>query len=204
MATGDTKLTICNDAILMLGGRPISSFSEGTDNSQIADRLYNDIKVMCLTMYPWSFSFKKVQLARTLNTPVTEWKYEYQIPGDVISGPRALFDSSSPGARPVTWWEKFEDKILTSYEQVWIDYQFDPAEDRLPSYFVQLLKYMLAWHFAEPLTDQFTKGDYWRSIAVGTPAENGRGGYMRQAMNIDGQTQPNQIMEDFSLIAVRN
>jgi len=169
----------------------------------VADRLYDDIKVMCLTMYPWSFSFKKVQLARTLNTPVTEWKYEYQIPGDVISGPRALFDTSSPGARPVTWWEKFEDKILTSYEQVWIDYQYDPGEDRLPSYFVQLLKYMLAWHFAEPVTDQTAKGDYWRGIAVGTPAENGRGGYMRQAMNIDGQSQPNQMIEDFSLVSVR-
>jgi hypothetical protein len=204
MATGDSKLTICNDALIMLGGRVISSFSEGTDNAQVADRLYDDIKVMCLTMYPWSFSFKKVQLARTLNTPVTEWKYEYQIPGDVISGPRALFDTSSPGARPVTWWERYEDKVLTSYERVWIDYQFDPGEDRLPSYFVQLLKYMLAWHFAEPVTDQFPKGEYWRSVAVGTPQENGRGGYFRQAMNIDGQTQPNQMIEDFSLIAVRN
>jgi hypothetical protein len=54
------------------------------------------------------------------------------------------------------------------------------------------------------VTDQTAKGDYWRAIAVGTPQENGRGGYMRQAMNIDGQSQPNQMIEDFSLIAVRN
>ena len=31
MATGDTKLSICSDALIMLGASPLSSFSEGTD-----------------------------------------------------------------------------------------------------------------------------------------------------------------------------
>lgn len=203
MASGDSKLTICNDALLMLGAAPVSSFSDGSDSAQIADRLYNDIKILVLTLYPWSFSFKKVQLARTLNTPVSEWRYEYQLPGDMIIGPRALFNSPSYGARPVTQWEVFEDKVLTNYDACYADYQFDTPEDRLPSYFVQILKYYLAWHFAEPVTDQFTKGQYWQAIAVGTPQENGRGGYLRQAMNIDGANQPNQMIEDFSLTGVR-
>ena len=203
MASGDSKLTICNDALLMLGAAPVSSFSDGSDSAQIADRLYNDIKILVLTLYPWSFSFKKVQLARTLNTPVSEWRYEYQLPGDMIIGPRALFNSSSYGARPVTQWEVFEDKVLTNYDACYADYQFDTPEDRLPSYFVQILKYYLAWHFAEPVTDQFNKGQYWQAIAVGTPQENGRGGYLRQAMNIDGANQPNQMIEDFSLTGVR-
>jgi hypothetical protein len=41
-------------------------------------------------------------------------------------------------------------------------------------------------------------------VATGDPSENGRGGYMRQAMQIDGQNNPMRIIEDYSLIAVRN
>jgi hypothetical protein len=95
------------------------------------------------------------------------------------------------------------DKLLTNEEQVYVDYQYAAQEFEMPVYFVQLLKYMLAWHFADPITDQTDKAQYWQSVAVGSPAENGRGGYMRVAMNIDGQGQPVQRIEDFSLIDVR-
>ena len=73
----------------------------------------------------------------------------------------------------------------------------------MPVYFVQLLKYMMAWHLAEPLTDQVSKAQYWQVVAVGTPGDNGRGGYFRTAANIDGQGTPPQSIEDYSLIAVR-
>jgi hypothetical protein len=73
----------------------------------------------------------------------------------------------------------------------------------MPPWFVQLMKYQLAWHLAEPITDQVSKTDYWKTIAVGTSAENYRGGFMRAAMNIDGQGNTPQTIEDYSLIAVR-
>jgi hypothetical protein len=61
----------------------------------------------------------------------------------------------------------------------------------------------MAWHFALPITDQVDKAQYWQSVAVGSPADNGRGGYMRTSINIDGQNNPVQSIEDYSLIAVR-
>ena len=61
----------------------------------------------------------------------------------------------------------------------------------------------MAWHLAEAVTDQISKTDYWRAVALGGPASNNRGGYMRTAMNIDGQGTTPQAFEDFSLIAVR-
>jgi len=203
MATGDTKLKICNDALIMLGSNIITSFSDGSSAAQITDRLYDDIKVMLLSMYPWSFSMKKVQLALLETTPVTEWKYEYALPGDLIAGARALFITTSAGGRPVTGWEKIGSKIQTNYPSIWIDYQYDVSEDALPQYFVQLLKYFLCWHFAEPVTDQIAKSQYWSNMAVGSAIDNGRGGYFRQASMIDSQNQPNQVIEDYSLVAVR-
>ena len=74
----------------------------------------------------------------------------------------------------------------------------------MPSYFVQLIKYYCCWHFAEAVTDQITKAQYWQSVAVGALSENGRGGAFREAVNVDGTTSPNNNILDFALIEARN
>jgi hypothetical protein len=73
----------------------------------------------------------------------------------------------------------------------------------MPVYFVQLLKYLMAWHLSLPITDQADKAQYWQGVAVGSPGENGRGGYMRTATQVDGQSQPVNVIEDYSLIVAR-
>ena len=59
MASGDSKLSICSDALILLGAKPLSSFSEGTDSAQICDRIYDDVRDFVIGMYPWSFTIKK-------------------------------------------------------------------------------------------------------------------------------------------------
>jgi hypothetical protein len=203
MAAGDTALSICSDALLMLGAKPISSFDEGTDEASVANRLYADIKDQALLMYPWSFSFKKTSIARLITTPINEYRYEYQLPGDRLTSPRAIYDTNATNVPPRKEYRIIGDKLLTDYEQVYIDYQYSVPEFDMPSYFVQLLKYMMTWHLALPITDQTDKSQYWQSVATGAPGENGRGGYLRQAMNIDGAGNPTNAINDFSLIAVR-
>ena len=204
MASGDTDLKICSDALLLLGASTISSFNEGTDRANICDRLYPDIKKSTLQAYPWSFSFKKVQLARTINTPVNQYRYEYSMPSDRLGTIRRVFNSTAVGAGTVTDWIIQGNKLLTNEETVVVDYQYIVTEAEMPSYFVQLHKYMMAWHLADPITDQIAKTQQWQLTAVGNPSENNRGGYFRTAMVIDGQGNTSAAFEDFSLIAVRN
>ena len=204
MASGDTDLKVCSDALLLLGAQPISSFNEGTDGANVCDRIYPDLKKSTLQSFPWSFSFKKVQLARTINTPVNQYKYEYQLPSDRLGTVRRVYNSTAVGSGTYTDWIIQGDKLLTNQETVVIDYQYLPTEAEMPSYFIQLLKYMMAWHLADPITDQITKTQQWQTTAIGTPGENGRGGYFRTAMVIDGQGNTSAAFEDFSLIAVRN
>jgi hypothetical protein len=203
MASGDTGVTVCSDALLMLGAKAISSFNEGTDESSICDRLYPDVRDSSLVMYPWSFNTKKVQLAQLLTAPTSVWKYAYQLPGDKLANPRAVYNSSSVGAPVQKDWEIQGDQLLTNLTAVYIDYQYGIAEFAMPQYFIQFLKYMIAWHIAEPITEQREKAIYWQQMAVGVTAQNGRGGYFRTAANIDGQSQPSRVIEDYSLIAVR-
>ena len=97
----------------------------------------------------------------------------------------------------------YGDDLFTNLETVYIDYQASVPEYKMPSYFVKLLQLATAAELAIPITDQGSKADYFRAQAFGSPGENGRGGEMRKAMNIDGRGQATKIIEDFSLIQVR-
>ena len=52
MAAGDTSLSICSDALILLGAAPISSFTEGSDAAQACDRLYPDLRDTLLFKLP--------------------------------------------------------------------------------------------------------------------------------------------------------
>jgi hypothetical protein len=203
MAAGDNAIKICSAALQMLGAKAISSFTEGTDSANIADSLYQDIKKQTLLIYPWSFVYKKIALAQLLTAPTTEYKYAYQRPGDRIGPPRMVMTSATPGSGTIRNYRIFGDQLLTDETTIYIDYPYDVQEYEMPVYFVQLMKYMMAWHLAMPITDQVEKSQYWQSVAVGTPADNGRGGYTRVATTMDGQGQPVPVIQDFPLVDVR-
>ena len=203
MAAGDTGVSICSDALILLGAKPISSFNDGTDEANAADRLYPDVRDSSLMMYPWSFAYKKLKLSRLVTEPVSEWEYEYQLPGDRLGNPRAVFKNNTSRERPIKEWEILGDKVMTNEEEIYIDYPYQTPEFAMPQYFVQLLKYQMAWHLAYPITEQSEKTQYWQQVALGTPGENGRGGYFRQAMSMDSQGQPSQVIEDYALSAIR-
>ena len=203
MAQGDTKLSICSEALIMLGAAPLSSFATGTDEAQVADRLYDDVRDTILMQYPFSWSIKKVKLARLASTPINEWKYTYALSGDILGNPKAVFNISAVGAQPVRDFEIYNLGLYTNYEDVWIDYQFRPEPAVFPPYFVRLLKTALAAEFAEPVTDQLTKGDYYHQRAYGAPSENMRGGLMRVSINIDGADRPAQTIQEFPISDIR-
>jgi len=204
MAAGDTDLSICSDALILLGAAPLSSFTEGTDAAQACDRLYPDLRDSLLSRYPFSWSYIKVQLGRLSTTPINEFKYSYGLPGNMLSGVQAVFETSSTNQQPINdGWEIYGQELYTNLESVYIDYQESVDESKMPHYFVQLLRTSLASELAITITDQSTKADYFRTLAFGTPGENGRGGLFREAVNIDSRGRLPQIIEDYALIAVR-
>jgi hypothetical protein len=145
-----------------------------------------------------------LQLARLSTNPVNEWKYAYQLPGDMLSGVLAVFETSGTTERPLRYgWEIYGDQIYTNLETLYIDYQATVSESKMPSYFVRLLRLALAAELAIVITDQAAKADFFHALAFGSPAENGRGGEMRKAMNIDGRGQSSQVIEDYALIQAR-
>ena len=209
MAAGDTDVSIVNKALLLLGAEAISSFSDGTPAGTAASTIYTEVKFTTLGMYPWSFTIAKTQLTRDSNTPQNEWTYQYLLPNDMLLGvPRAVRTSSAAGAALFKNWEIAQSAaggavLMTDATEVHIDYQKAVSEGNMPTYFVQLMAYQMAWHLAEVITDQTAKSEYWRSVALGTAAEGLRGGYFRQAANIDAGGQTPSVVGDYLLTDVR-
>jgi hypothetical protein len=205
MAAGDTDVSICSDALVMLGASVISSFDEGSPAATASARLYPDLRDTLLSRYAWSWSLKKVQISRLVTAPLNEWKYAYQLPGNMLTGVLAVFSSNSNAARPINYgWEIYGSQLFTNMEEVYIDYQESVQEAVMPPYFVRLLRVAVAAELALVITDQVQKMEYLRGIAFGSPGENGRGGLFREATNIDSRGQLTKSIEDFSLIEVRD
>ena len=205
MAVNDTDVTICSHALTLLGENTISSFSDGTVQANVCNELYPDVRAMLLVMYPWSFSLVKSDLQQSSTSTVNEWTYAYPMPSNSLTKiPRAVFNSSAVGAVPITsGWEVYQGEILTDQTTITVDYQKVPLEAEMPSYFVQLLKYVIAMHIAEPVTDQLQKAMHWERIAFGNPAEGGRGGYFRQAAATDGMGTGTSFIGDYPLVDTR-
>tara|TARA_Y100000816_G_scaffold290668_1_gene279923 strand:- start:1691 stop:2320 length:630 start_codon:yes stop_codon:yes gene_type:complete len=209
MAQGDTNVTVCNKALLLLGAEPITSFSDGTPAAQACSTIYEDTKRTTLGMYRWSFTIAKKELARDTSSPNSEWTYQYLLPNDILNGvPEAVRTTKSPGGQLFKNWEIGQAAgtyavLMTEATEIHIDYQRVVSEGNMPSYFIQLLGYQMAWHLAEIITDQTAKAEYWRGIALGTAAENFRGGYFRQAASIDSGGQTPSVVGDYLLTDIR-
>ena len=86
MASGDTNVTICNQALNLLGADIISSFSDTTnDAAAVCNNIYETVKRQTLSMYQWSFAFTKLQLSQSSTSPIGEWTYRYDLPSTPVA-----------------------------------------------------------------------------------------------------------------------
>lgn len=201
--SANTQVSICSSALALLGEAGIAEIDEDTDAARSCAQLYDNLKFSLIAEYEWSFSKKKIRLSRLLSTPTSVWRYQFAMPEDRVGDVFALYQSSSVGAYPVKAFEIQGAKLLSNLPELWLDYQFNVPEADLPPYFVQLFIYVLAADLCMPITHEATMMEAWRTVARGTPSENGRGGYFRTATNIDSRGRPAKSIDSDELIQVR-
>ncbi|HET7663890.1 MAG TPA: hypothetical protein VFK31_09655 [Rhodanobacteraceae bacterium] len=87
MADTISPVMICSDALLMLGSKPIASFSEASDPSnldraRLCANLYPMVKLAILRSHPWNCATKRVQLSPDATPPAFGYTYRFALPGD--------------------------------------------------------------------------------------------------------------------------
>lgn len=194
---------ICNAASVLIGAGVIQSLEDDTDLSRIFANLYPQLKSSIMSRYPWRFLMDSFYLTRQMASPIRGWKYQFQIPGEALSGaPHAIFYNKGAKMGASTY-QISGRYVLTDMPEVWAEMVIDRKEGEWPSYFQMLVVYALAANVALAVTDQQSIADKYYALAYGTPSEGGDGGEMGKAMLIDSQSHGNYGIEADHFINAR-
>lgn len=189
MALSD--VAIASRALIRLGAAPISSFSDGTAESEIAGALYAPIRDALLSAYSWSFAIGQVALAKLATPPTADFENAFQLPLDFL---RALSAGTGVRGRGLDF-RIAGGALHTNAGDVLLTYIFRPEEEVFPPYFDQALIMRLAAEFTIPVTENTSRAEAMYRLAETE---------FSRARQIDAQQDTPGRIEDFSLIDARN
>ena len=199
-----SKIDLVARALIELGEKPIADLEDGTDVSNIVINVYDGFKQFILSKYNWSFTLKRVQLARLSTAPVFGYKYSFQIPSDCLNI-IAVYDSAQSGVDNLAFqdWQKTYQQIESNAEALWLLYQCDVSETDFPAYFQEAFIMCLAEKLCMAITDKESLKNIIYLKAWGNPADNMNGGLFGSAKNIDSKQLPNKVIGNNTLVASR-
>lgn len=112
MAT--SVVSICNQALYLLGEEAITSLGDGTKPALLCSALWPEVRDAVLADHPWNSALVRVELARDASTPEYEYDYQYVLPTDpwclrVVSTDLDKY-TNRDGGRAYPW--KIEGRLL--------------------------------------------------------------------------------------------
>lgn len=166
-----SEVSICSNALLMLGAQPINDFNESNDRARLAANLYAGARDSLLREHPWNCAVKRILLAPDVETPVFGYPYSFTLPADYI---RAL--TVNEGYRKDYLIEGRQ--ILTHANSVKLKYVFQNTDvNTYDSSLINLLEMLMAAKMAYAITQstsmsQFRLEEYQMALRV-AKAQNG-------------------------------
>ncbi len=189
MALNDVAL--CSRALIRIGAAPITSFEDGTAESEIAGALFTPVRDALLSAYAWSFASGQVALSQLETAPVADYDYAYGLPNDFL---RALSAGTGTRGRGLNY-RIARGALHTNATAVILTYIFRPDEEEFPPYFDQALIARLAAEFTIPVTENTSRAEALFRLAQQE---------YEQARQIDAQQDTPGRIEDFTLIDARS
>ncbi|MEK9796979.1 MAG: hypothetical protein VW713_09580, partial [Alphaproteobacteria bacterium] len=77
-----SAVSICSNALLLLGDAPISSFDEDNDRTRLVANLYSAKRDRVLRAHPWNCATKREVLSPDATAPAFDWANRFLLPGD--------------------------------------------------------------------------------------------------------------------------
>lgn len=185
-----SDVALCTRALVKIGARPITSFTDGSAESEIASLLYTPTRDGLLSSYAWSFATMQTTLTRSASSPIADFQYAYTLPTDML---RIISLGSNGIGRGVTY-RVYQNLLHTDAESVTLTYIARVSETICPPFFDVALMARLSSEFCLPLTENTTRADI-----LGRQAEL----EFTRARQIDAQQDTPNALNDFTLIDSR-
>ncbi len=188
MALNDVGL--CARALIRLGAAPITSFDDGTAESEIAGALFATVRDALLSSYAWSFASGQVALTELSSAPIADYQNAFALPNDFL---RAISAGQGGRGRGVPY-RIARGSLHTDAQEIVLSYIFRPEEEEFPAYFDIALIARLAAEFCIPVTENTSRADALYKIAEMEFA---------RARQIDAQQDTPNRIENFTLTDIR-
>lgn len=188
-----TRLDIVNAALARIGANVHDADDEleAPENLKIFDSQFHYL----LTRSDWHFATLTRQLGQISTPPGQHWTYAYQLPADMIGAPRAVYASGEDRATTAAY-QLQGDHLLTDEPKIWLRFIFEPELRFLPGYFREVLEMALMAEFALSVREDGVLRARLREEVFGPPSHGGDGGKLGEAMNLDAQAKPSQVVRE--------
>lgn len=169
-----TKVSICNEALSLIGAKSILSFDENTENARRCASIYDSTRKALLRMHPWSFARKRAQLAPVTTHPTFGYGNSFPLPRDFLRVISAGVENYEIEGR----------HILADTDLINLQYVSDQDNEELwDSLFVECMVLYLVHKLAKPITGSQAESDSaWQKL----------NNMLKQARAINGQERPAQ------------
>lgn len=183
-----SEVSICSNALSMIGEKPITSLSDATARARLCNRWYEITRDALLEEHPWNFAIGRKSLNKLATDPVFEFDNAFQLPNDYL---RVLATDPKDAIFTV----ESDSRLLTDESSIKIKYIKKITDPLVFSKnFVQALTARLALLFTNFITARGSLID--RIAAMEQQA-------IRRAKITDGQEQYPEIIQSDDLIDIR-
>lgn len=79
-----SDVSICSNALLMVGDSPINAFDGSSDRVVLVSNLWETVRDYVLSSHPWNPCTKRVQLNPDVETPSFDFAMQYTLPADFL------------------------------------------------------------------------------------------------------------------------
>ncbi len=186
MATG---VSICSNALLMLGAQTINDFSDPLDRAKLSANLYPTVRDDLLREHPWNCTIKRALLAPDATPPAFGYTNQFQLPADCLR----VLEAGTAGVQIDYLVEGRS--VLANATSLELRYVYlNEVENTWDVKLVALLTVAMAAAMAYPIT---------QSAAMQAGMEQKLAMAKKVARAIDGQEDPPQTLGDERLYASR-
>lgn len=187
----NTAIKVCSRASLLMGGAPLTSFTDGTAEADVCDAMYEDVARAALTNSRWRFATNQAVLNRIATPPTSRYDAAYQLPSGTLTVSAVTINDS-----PIEF-STYGDKVYcnaTTGDTVVADYIFRATEAEWPSYFTVAVEYAMSAVLAISVA---------RDASLSQMLEQKASLLMAQARSRDSQRQTTRKLDTSRFIAQR-
>lgn len=184
-----SSVSICSNALVMLGGAPFSSFDEPRQHVRVAANLYPSVRDTMLRTHYWNCATYRMILAPLANAPAFDFTNQFQLPGDWLRTIQVGYKGDTIEYRME------RQRILADVTALPLVYIFrNEVEDTWSTNLIHVMELAMAAEMAYAVTASTSVRDSYRDQLARE---------LKIAKAVDGQDDPPEEFLEGSLLESR-